>query len=212
MEYLAVVVVVALGLTAAFVWIASTSRPSGDPPAVVVDRAWAGLDRIATPGRATDGRAASPLRRAVRGAAGALRTGGDVVATGVASFGLGAGEGVRATLNAFLADPVGTLVGGGGAAAALARDPLGVTRAARDAALAYARGLRELPPLEAYRRFMRDLGEAGADLAITRGKQLAVRALLRAARRRSSLAPAPAAGLGRWHQGARNLTRVGVAP
>jgi hypothetical protein len=188
-EYLAVVVVVALGLAAVGVWLASTSRPAGDGPAAVVDRAWSGLDRIAAPGSGTEVRTPGPFRRAVRSVARAVQTGSDIAATGVASLGLGVGDGVRATLDAFLADPAGTLVGGGGAAAALAHDPLGVTRAQLDAALAYARALRELPPREAYRRFMRDLGEAGADLAITRGKQLAVRSLIRAARRRSALPP-----------------------
>ncbi len=185
------VVVVALGLAAVGVWLASTSHPSGDGPAAVVDRAWSGLDRIADPGSGSDVRAPGPFRRAVRGVARAVQTGGDITGTGVAALGLGVGDGVRATINAVLADPVGTLVGGGGAAAALARDPIGVTRAHLDAALAYARALRELPPREAYRRFMRDLGEAGADLAITRGKQLAVRSLIRAARRRSALPPDP---------------------
>ncbi len=191
MEYLAVVVVVALGLAAAGVWLASTSRPSGDEPAAVVDRAWSGLDRIGAPGSGTGVRTPGSFRRAVRGAAHVVQTGGDIAATGVAAFGLGVGDGVRATMNAFLADPVGTLVGGGGGAAALARDPLGVTRAQLDAALAYTRALRDLPPREAYRRFMRDLGEAGADLAITRGKQLAVRSLIRAARRRSARPSGP---------------------
>ncbi len=180
-------VVVALGLAAAGVWLASTSRPSGDGPAAVVDRAWSGLDRIAAPDSGTGVRAPGPVRRTLRGVARAVRTGSDIAATGVASLGLGVGDGVRATLDGFVADPVGTLVGGGGAAAALARDPLGVTSAQLDAALAYARALRELSPREAYRRFMRDLGEVGADLAITRGKQLAVRSLVRAARRRSAL-------------------------
>lgn len=183
------VVVVALGLAAAGVWLASTSRPSGDAATVVVERAWSGLDDIASPSSGHDARASGPFRRAVRGAARAVGTGSVIVATGVASLGLGVGDGVRGTMDAVLADPVGTLVGGGGALAELARDPLGVTRAQIDAAVAYARALRELPPREAYQRFMRDLGEAGADLAITRGKQLAVRSLLRAARRRASRPP-----------------------
>jgi hypothetical protein len=188
-EYLAVVVVVALGLAAVGVWIASTSRPSGEAAAVVVERTLSGLDRIAAPQPGTDAQAPGPFRRAVRGAARAVRTGSDILTTGAASLGLGVGDGVRATMNAFLADPVGMLIGGGGAVAALARDPLGVTRAQLDAAVAYARALRKMPPREAYRRFMRDLGEVGADLAITRGKQLAVRSLLRAVRRRTPPPP-----------------------
>jgi hypothetical protein len=126
----------------------------------------------------------------------AIRTGSDLAATGVASLGLGVGDGVRATITGLAADPVGTLTGGGGAVASVLRDPLGVTRAQLAEAVAYARVLRSLPPREAYRRFMRDLGEVGVDLAVTRGKQLAVRALLRAARRRAASPSGTGTGLG----------------
>ena len=60
------VVVVALGLAAAGVWLASTSRPSGDAATVVVERAWSGLDDIASPSAGRDARAPGPFRRAVR--------------------------------------------------------------------------------------------------------------------------------------------------
>lgn len=179
------VVVVALGLAAAGIWITAMSRPSGDAAASVVEHTWAGLDRIAMPPDGVDAHTPGPFRRALRSAARAVRAGSDVAAIGVASLGLGVGDGVRATIAAVAADPVGSLVGGGGAVAAVARDPLGVTRAQLHAAVAYARALRELPPREAYRRFMRDLGEVGVDLALTRGKQLAIRSLLRAVRARS---------------------------
>lgn len=191
MEYLAIVVVISLGLAGLGVWIASTARPRGNDPAAVVERVWSGLDGIARP----PGWPAAPepslgesrFRRRARNVSRVVRRGGDVVATGVAAFGAGVGDGAWHTMSTFINDPVGAVTGGQGVVAGLLRDPVGFTRAEIAAAVGYAAELRALPPREAYRRFMHDLGEAGADVALTRGKQLAVRSLLRAMRRRAQI-------------------------
>lgn len=193
MEYLAVVVVAALALAALGAWIASAVRPSGDGPGTAVEHAWSGLDRIADPPAwpvpEVPGRDPGRFGRVARHVSSVVRRGGAIVATGTAAFGSGFGDGVWHTMDALIRDPVGALTGGGGVAATLLRDPVGFTRAQIDAAVAYARELRSLPPEEAYRRFMRDLGEAGADAALTRGKQLATRSMLRALRRRIESRP-----------------------
>ena len=187
------VVVVAVALAALGMWIASAVRPSGDGPAAAVERVWSGLDQIADPpawpGVVAPRREPGRFRHAVGRVSRAAHRGGAIVATGVAAFGSGFGDGVWRATGALIRDSVGALTGGGGAVAPLLRDPVGVTRAQIDEAVAYARELRALPPREAYRRLMRDLGEVGADVAVTRGRQLAARSVLRALRRRIGSVP-----------------------
>ena len=193
MEYLAIVVVVAVALAGLGAWIATAARPRGDGPAAAVERVWSGLDDIARPpawpGAPEPALEQGRFRRAVRHVSRAVRRGGDIVATGAASFGSGVGDGVWHTMGAFIHDPVAALTGGRGVVAGLLRDPVGFTRAQVEAAVEYTAELRALPPREAYRRFMHDLGEAGTDVALTRGKQLAVRSMLRAMRRRLASVP-----------------------
>ena len=191
MEYLAIIIVVALGLAGLGVWIASAARPRGDGPAAAVERVWSGLDDIARPPAwpappersLEEGR----FRRAARHVSRAIRGGGDIVATGAAAVGSGAGEGAWHMMSALIHDPVDALTGGRGVVAGLLRNPVGFTHAQIAAAVEYSAELRTLPPREAYRRVMHDLGEAGADVALTRGKQLAVRSMLRAMRHRAQV-------------------------
>ena len=191
MEYLAIVVVITLGLAGIGVWVASAARPRGDHPAAVVERVWSGLDGIASPpawpAAPEPSLGESRFRRGARSVSRVVRGGGDVVATGAVAFGSGVGDGAWHTMSAFIHDPVGAVTGGRGVVAGLLRDPVGFTRDEIAAAVGYAAELRALPPREAYRRLMHDLGEAGADVALTRGKQLAVRSLLRAMRRRTQI-------------------------
>jgi hypothetical protein len=207
---MALVVVAALALAALGVWIASALRPPRDGPAAAVERVWSGLDEVAEP-PAWPGVGSPADRGRVRGAARtvsrAVRRGSDIVAAGAAAFGSGVGVGVWRTMGAVIRDPVGALTGGGGVVATLLRDPMGVTRAQIEAVAAYVRELRSLPRGEAYRRFMHDLGEAGADVALTRGRQLAARSVLRALRRRMQSLPRgrPPARLGNWHRDAWKL-------
>jgi hypothetical protein len=190
---MAVVVVATLALAALGVWIASGLRPPREGPAAAVERVWSGLDEVAEPpawpgvGAPAHGR--GRVRGAVRRVSRAVRRGSDIVATGATAFGSGVGKGVWRTIGAVIRDPVRALTGGGGVVATLLRDPMGVTRAQIEAVAAYARELRSLPRRDAYRRFMHDLGEAGADVALTRGRQLAARSVLRALRRRMESLP-----------------------
>ncbi len=190
MEHVAIVVVVALLLAAAGAWLASHVHPDREPPSVVT-QVWSGLDRISEPvprlpdlGLTPRGRRTPPIGRALRHIVRTARAGGEIVVVGAGAFASGFGHGMWGAFTDFVRDPVGLLTDGGGVVTALAHDPFGLTKAQLDAAIEYAYELKAMSPQEAYRRFMRDLGEATADAAITRGKHLAKRAILRALKRR----------------------------
>ena len=189
-EHVAIVVVVALFLAAAGAWLTSHVQPDRDPPPVVT-QVWSGLDRITEPAPAfpdlglTRRRHGDPaigrfLRRVGRG----LREGNAIVAVGSGAFVSRFGRGLWGAVTDFVRDPVALLTDGRGLVMELARDPAGFARAQLDAAIEYAAELRALPPQDAYRTLMRDLGEASAEAAITGGKGLARKAMLRALNRR----------------------------
>ncbi len=185
-EHIGLVLVVALLLSAAGVWLVGHARPGAGPPPVV-DRIVAPLDRVpAIPDLGVAPRRGRfhPLARALRRAVGVGRAGGGLVATGAGAFAAGFTGGLRSTVDEFVRDPVGALTGSGQLAAAAMRDPLGLGAGGLRAAIDYARELRSMPPAAAYRRFMHDLGGAGADLAVARGRGLARKALLRVLRGR----------------------------
>ena len=189
-EHVGMVVVVALLLAAAGAWLASHVQPDRPPPPVI-PHVWSGLDQIAEPsprlpdlGLTPRDRRTPAIGRAFRRVVRTVRTGGEIVVVGVTAFTSGFGHGMWGAFTEFVSDPVALLTDGRGLIAALAEDPLGFTTAQFDAAVDYARELRAMSPKAAYRTFMRDLGEATADAVITRGKQLAKRAMLRALKQR----------------------------
>ncbi len=190
-EQIGIVVVVALLLAAVSVWVSAAVRDAGRPPPVV-ERVLApqapvapALDTphpdIGVAPRPRRGRLSGILRATARTARRVTRLAG---AGGVA-FAQGFAGGLATTVREAASDPAGILAGGG-AVSVLVRDPVGLVRAELAAARDYARAMRALPPDRAYRRLMRDLGRASADVAVTRGKQLATRAAVRAVRRRLS--------------------------
>lgn len=188
-EHVAIVVVVALMLAAAGAWIASHVHPDRDPPHVVT-RVWSGLDRITEPAPRVPDLGLTPRRRQpvigrfVRRVGRVLATGNEIVAVGTGAFVSGFGHGLRGAVTDFVRDPVALLTGGGRLVTDVARDPSGLARAQLDAAIEYAKELKAMAPPDAYRTFMRDLGEATADALITQGKGLARNAMLRALKRR----------------------------
>lgn len=189
-EHLAIIVVAAVMLAGAGAWIASHVRSDPRPPGVVT-QVWSGLDRIPEPVPAVPdvgllprggrvGTATHLWRRVVR----VVREGNAIVAVGTAAFVTGFGHGLWGAVTDFMRDPVASLTGGGALIAVVVRDPVGLASAQVDAAVVYANELRKLPPQAAYRRFMRDLGEATADAALTGGKQIARKSMLNALKRR----------------------------
>lgn len=188
-ESIGLAIAIAALFAAAAIWAAAHVRAPDAPPPIVAE-VTAALDGMAGPapvpdlGIAPRGRR-PPIGRALRGVGRVLRVGGSIAVTGASAFGDGVGRGVTQTVHEFIANPVGTVVGGGEVAVAAVRDPAGLGAAAVE----YARELRALPPREAYRRVMRDLGELTVDAAVTRGKMAARRAVLRALRRRIDAPP-----------------------
>jgi hypothetical protein len=199
-EHVAIVVVVAVLLAAIGAWIASRVRSDAGPPDVVT-RVWPGWQQLEEPvapvpdlglrpGASHRSGIGSIVRRAVRLAGRARK----VVLGGQRAFASGFGHGLWDTFTGFVRDPVGLLTAGGGIVTQLAGDPGGFARAQLEAAIVYARELSRMPPEAAYRRFMRDLGELSADVAVARGKSFAERAMLRALKRRlDARGAAPAA-------------------
>ena len=188
-EYVGIVVVVALVLAAFGAWAIHHVRAPDRPPPVVT----AVIDPFAVVGRQEEsapGRG-ERLRRFIRqGMRGAVR-GGRIVGRGWLAFNEGVTNGLAATVRDFVRDPVGSLIGGTGLLADVIRDPSGVGSAVVREAIDYAEELRAMPPEDAYERFMHDLGEVTADAAVTRGKAAARKALLRAIRRRLAHPRAP---------------------
>ena len=187
-EYVGIVVVVALALAAFGAWAIRHVRAPERPPSMVT----AALDPFAVVGRYQEpppGRAEQVRRFVRRGVRGTVR-GGRFIGRGWLAFNEGVANGLVVTVREFVRDPVGSLTGGTGLLADLIRDPAGVGSAVVRDAIAYAKELRAMPPDAAYERFMHDLGEVGADAAVTRGKATARRALLRAIRRRLEHPPA----------------------
>ena len=202
MEHVAIVVVVALLLAVLGAWLTSHVHPDRDPPPVIT-RVWSGLDRIPEPapnlpdlgltpharGERTSGHA---LRRLLRGVVKAHR----LVASGDRAFAAGFGHGLWVSVTGFVRDPVALLTDGNGLVKGIAKDPAGLVKAQIDAAIGYARQLKAMPPQDAYRRVMHDLGEVSADVVIGRGRGFARRRMLSALKRRLEehgvLTPAPA--------------------
>lgn len=201
-EHVGIVIVVALLLAAAGAWLASHVQPDRAPPSIV-PHVWSGLDRISEPaprppdlGLTPRERRTPAIGRALRRVVRTVRTGGEIVVVGTSEFATGFGHGLWSAFTEFVHDPVALLSDGRGLITALVEDPLGFTAEQFDAAIDYARELGAMSPKAAYRRFMRDLGEATADAAITRGKLVAKRAMLRALKRRidAGRVPAPHTG------------------
>lgn len=182
-EYLAIIAIVvsmAIGLT---LWIRSAvpDAPSTESPPIItrsLDRLVAPVD---PPPRATptkEGRLRRIARIARRGVRLAGRGGRALLA--------GFGGALRRDLDALIADPVGTLFGGGGEILAILRDPPGagveLLRAARD----YAAELGALAPQEAYERLMRDLGEGAEDVLLNRGRRTLLKKLRERVRERTT--------------------------
>ncbi len=195
-EHVGIVIVVALLLAAAGAWLAAHVQPDRAPP--IVPQIWSGLDRISEPaprppdlGLTPRERRTPAIGRALRRVVRTVRTGGEIVVVGATAFAAGFGHGLWGTFTEFIHDPVALLTDGRGLITALAEDPLGFAAAQFDAAIEYARELGAMSPKDAYRSFMRDLGEATADATITRGKLLAKRAMLRALKRRIDAGRAP---------------------
>ncbi len=189
-EHVAIVVVVALALAAAGAWLTSHVHPDRAPPPVIT-HVWSGLDRITEPapglpdlGLVPRGRGGRPIGQFVRRIGRGLRTAHRLVAVGSEAFTSGVGHGLVGAVTDVVRDPTTLLTDGSGFVTDLARDPTGLVAAQLDAAIEYAKHLRALPPDEAYRTFMRDLGEASVEVAILRGKRLAKAAILRALKRR----------------------------
>ncbi len=197
-EHVGLVVVVALLVAAAGAWLASHVRPDRAPPPII-PHVWSGLDRIREPAPRPPDLGLTPrerrnpaIGRALRRVGQTVRTGGEIVVVGATAFASGFGQGMWGAFTEFVRDPVALLTDGRGVITSLAEDPLGLTTAQFDAAISYARELRAMSPKDAYRRFMRDLGEATADVVIARGKLLAKRAMLRALKRRLDARRVPA--------------------
>ncbi len=193
MEQIGLVVVIALLLAAAGAWLATHVQPDRAPPPIVV-QVWSALDRAADPAPGLPELGVTPrerrrpaLTRALRRMVQGVRAGGELAVVGAGAFASGFGDGLWGSFTEFMQDPVVTLSAGRGVIAALARDPLGFTAEQFDAAVDYARTLRGMPPKDAYRTFIHDLGEATADVTVARGKLLAKRAMLRARTRRIDL-------------------------
>jgi hypothetical protein len=191
-EHLGLVVVVALLLAAVGAWAAAHVRAGAPPP--VLERALAPLDAapaIPDLGVAPGPGRSAPIGRALRGAARLGGRAGRLAAVGAAAFAGGFTGGLRATVAEFVRNPVAALRDGGVLARTAMTDPVTLGSAGLRAAIDYARELRAMPPEAAYRRVMRDLGEAGADVAVSKGKGLARRAFLRALRNRMAWAGGP---------------------
>lgn len=189
-EHLAMVVVVALLLSGAAVWLATNVR-SDAPTPPVIGQVTRGLDGIAEPARPIPdlGLESRPGRdsivtRTLRRVGRTVRRGSELVAVGTAAFVAGFGNGLWNSFTSFLTDPAALLTGSGGLVAELVRDPVGFTASQIDDAIGYVDCLRSMPPEDAYRTFMRDLGEVSGEAAVTGGKSLAQRALLKGLKRR----------------------------
>ena len=188
-EYVGIVVLLAILLGAVGWWAARHVRAPAKPPDLI-EHGWEGIDKIAPPPLVVPG--VDPPRRTnerrflrvVRRVGRVVRRGGRIVVVGASEFVLGFGDGLKTAVEDFVRDPIGALKDGGGLLDELARDPIGFTKAQLDAAIDYARELAKLPPEEAYRRFMHDLGEVAAEEAVGHGKKAAAKAIKRALKRR----------------------------
>jgi len=191
-EHLGLVVAVALLLAAMGAWAAAHVRPGAPPP--VLERALAPLDAapaIPDLGVAPRGARSTPIVRALRRAAGLGGRAGRLAGVGATAFAGGFTGGLRATVAEFVRNPVSALRNSGALARTAVSDPFTLGSAGLRAAVDYARELRAMPPEAAYRRVMRDLGETGADVAVSKGKGLARRAFLRVLRDRLARAGGP---------------------
>jgi hypothetical protein len=173
-EYLAIigiVVTMTIGLT---LWFRSAiPEPASAKSPSIVTRS---LDRLVAP--VDPPKRAMPtkegrLRRIVRIA----RRGVRIAGRGGRAFLGGFGGALRRDLDALIADPVGTLFGGGGEILAILRDPAGAGIALVRAAREYAAELRALSPQEAYERLLRDLGEGAEDALLNRGRKTLLKKL-----------------------------------
>ncbi len=174
-EYIGVVVLVALLVTGITLWL-RTAIPDGpvSPPVALTQP----LERLVDPLRPP------PPPKKGRGFWRSVGHGVRVAARTPVLLYRGFRDRVKQNLKDFIDDPLGSLRSGGNGLFALARDPIGVTQEILDAARGYADELQALGPEKAYERLVYDLGGAAGDAAFDRGASKARRELLKAVRRR----------------------------
>lgn len=187
-EYVGTLAVLALALAAFGAWAIHHVRApnAAPPPAVRIFDPVALIGAPAQPAPEGPGRVSRLVRRGIRIAG----RGGRLAGRGWLAMRIGFADGVAVSVRSFVRDPVAALTDGTGLLAEVVRDPGGAGASVVRAAIDYAKELRALPPEEAYLRFMHDLGGLEADVAVSRGRGAARRALLKAIRRRLDQIPA----------------------